>query len=536
MSKRQIFIFFTLITILSSGLTFGEEKPDIKLPGITIIGKDRSQVQEKIKPEKTIIEIKEEGSLAKDLIKEPAIEIDLPSIEDVKDKPTILKKKNITSSFTISRGNFDSLKYQYLYGQKIKEANILFIVKRDRSGGFIVNNQRFDKHSMDETSLNLDLPLKIPELKRDLFLSTEVKYKENEEDLPFKQDREIFEDFSLSLKSSHFKVWDSTLDLVLTNTKAKLAHEKSDKTESNEFCFDAYFYTNLKRYFSKSYPLNINLEIQNESLEKDKRWNYLILAESNNIEIKNYTLNIGANYHNYKGSSALGCKLNAFYPYRKNIKLFTTLKRDLERPLFSKVYANEKYVEVGSYSFQKQNSAELGLRYQIKEDFLVSSFLFAQETKDFISWRDVNGNQLYEPFDIQKVSISGLGLKFKKDLFPNITCHGDLIYNSSIKNKAPGQYVPFIPKEEAKATLKISDFKGLNVEFVGIYKGTRYAYHDQNIKLKSFLLIDFKVYKNIDKNLHLFISGDNLFNQKYQLRKNYFGDLATIRAGITIKI
>lgn len=527
------------MAILFSSLTLAEEKPDIKLPEISIIGKDKSKVQEKIKPEKTIIKIEEESSLTKDSAKEPTIEIDLPSIEDkftIEDKSTILREKSLTSSFTISGGNYSSLKYQYLYGQKIKEANLLFIIERNKSGGFIVDNQKYNKHSEDRISLNLDLPLKIPNLEKEFFLSTEAKYRENEEYLPFNQNKEIIKDLNFSLKSRHFKVWNTKLNSVLTNTKTKLIHENIDKKESNYIDFDTHFYTDTKKYFSKVYPLNVNLKIQRATIENIKQWNYLIFTESNNIEKKDYTINIRTNYHNYNGASTLGFKLDIFYPYRKNIKIFTTLKRKAELPTFSKIYGSEKYVEASSYYPQKLNYGEGGLRYQIKDDFLISSFVFVKRAKDFISWRDANSNQLYEPFNISRVKISGLGFKVKKELSPHITYGGDLIFNSSIKNKAPGQKVPFIPKEEIKTNLKIVDFKGMDVEFVGTYKGSRYAYYDQNVKLKSFLLLGFNIYKNIDNHLHLFISGDNIFNREYQIRPGYFGDLATINAGITIKI
>ncbi|MDI6785425.1 MAG: TonB-dependent receptor [bacterium] len=535
MSKIQIFIFFIIIATLSPNLTFGEEKPDINLPGVTIIGRDRSKAHEKIEPKNTAIEIKEKIDLTKDSVKESAIEIDLPSVED---KSIIQKKKKFTSSFTISEGNFNSLNYQYLYGRKVKEANILFILNRSKSGGFIISNQRYNKHSGDKISLNFDLPLKISRLEREFFLSTEAKYKENEESLPFNQDKEIIKDLSFSLNGRHVKAWNSKLSFVLTNTKTKLIHDNIDNIESDNINFDIYFYTNLKKYLSKDYPLNLNLKIQREAIENIKKWNYLTFAESNNIEIRHYTINIGANYCNYDNSSTLGFKLDIFYPYRKDIKVFTVFKREAELPTFSKIYGNEKYIKASSYSPQKLNYGECGIQYQIKNGFLINSSILAKEVKDFISWKsiNINNNQLHEPFNIQKARITGLGIKVKKELLPNIICLSDFTYNFSTRNKTSDQKIPFIPKEEIKTNLKITNFKGIDMEFIGTYKGSRYAHYNQNDKLKSYLLLDFKISKSIDDQLHVFMSGDNIFNRKYQIRPEYFGNLATIKAGIIIKI
>jgi|GEM_PF-5891802 len=545
LKKNYLFLSLAILMLFSSNITFGEEEPDIKLPGVTIIGQDKSLLEKEIKPEKIKIKIKEDISLTKEPIKEPSLEIEIPFLEEkviLREKTTSLKKEGIISFFAFNGGNANSLEYQYLYGQKIKKANTLFIIERGKSDGFIINEKRFNKHSQDKISLNLDLPLllevpfKTTNLKEEVFFFTEAKYNQKEEDLPFSQDKEIFKDLKLVLKNKPFKISNSNLNFIFTTTKSKLIHQK--KIEANFTDLSLYLYTYLKKYLPKPYPLNLSLKIQREALEKDKRWNYLLSAESNNIEVKDYAIRVSADYYHYDGSSSLGFKIDTFYPYRKDLKLFATLDRKINLPTFRDIYGVEKYIEttIPCYSPQKTGEIEGGLNYQKSTDFLISSSLFLERTTDFISWGDQDHDQLYEPINIKKVKLSGLRLKVKKELSPSISLQGNLTYHFSLKNEIPGEYLPFLPKEEAKVCLKMPNFKGIDLEFTATYKGNLYSNHQQPIKLKSFSLLSFKLGKNIDDRLDVFISGDNILNKKYQIREGYFGNLATIFAGFTIKI
>ncbi|MBU0600200.1 hypothetical protein KJ997_05465, partial [bacterium] len=136
LKKNYLFLSLAILMLFSSNITFGEEEPDIKLPGVTIIGQDKSLLEKEIKPEKIKIKIKEDISLTKEPIKEPSLEIEIPFLEEkviLREKTTSLKKEGIISSFAFNGGNANSLEYQYLYGQKIKKANTLFIIERGKS-------------------------------------------------------------------------------------------------------------------------------------------------------------------------------------------------------------------------------------------------------------------------------------------------------------------------------------------------------------------------------------------------------------------
>lgn len=81
--------------------------------------------------------------------------------------------------------------------------------------------------------------------------------------------------------------------------------------------------------------------------------------------------------------------------------------------------------------------------------------------------------------------------------------------------------IPYHPNVSGDFTLDISPGGGVKFEMTGRYTGMRYLSAFSDDKLGPYFLVDMSISKRMNKNLSLSAKIFNLFNQKYETRRNY---------------
>ncbi len=81
--------------------------------------------------------------------------------------------------------------------------------------------------------------------------------------------------------------------------------------------------------------------------------------------------------------------------------------------------------------------------------------------------------------------------------------------------------IPYHPNFSGDFTLDISPGGGVKFEMTGRYIGSRFISAFADDKLDSYFLVDMSISKRLNKNVSLSAKIFNLFNQKYETRRNY---------------
>jgi outer membrane receptor protein involved in Fe transport len=81
--------------------------------------------------------------------------------------------------------------------------------------------------------------------------------------------------------------------------------------------------------------------------------------------------------------------------------------------------------------------------------------------------------------------------------------------------------IPYHPNVSGDFTLDISPGGGVKFEMTGRYIGSRFISAFADDKLDSYFLVDMSISKRLNKNVSLSVKIFNLFNQKFETRRNY---------------
>lgn len=143
---------------------------------------------------------------------------------------------------------------------------------------------------------------------------------------------------------------------------------------------------------------------------------------------------------------------------------------------------------------------------------------FYQKYKDLIQWIEILP-WTYQPQNIAKASIKGFEVNFDFNITPDLKIKTGYTYLDT-ENKKTGKYLIYKPDHKFSVIGKYTMGKiSLFADYT--YTGRRYANNNNQIKLKSYSLLNLSATYKLNPNISFFGRIDNLLNTNYEEVKDY---------------
>jgi hypothetical protein len=502
-----------------------KERYYLEIPSITIYGEDKSYIKLKFEEKDKILPVPKISWEELEKLKTSGfyqLKPEHTSSELSLFQPIISSEKQEKglSIIEIFFGNNSSLRYELLKGftQKLKEHNFEYIlsVQRDRQNGSLYNDiNGFNRRSKDKLSFNLNISGK------NWLVYNLLEHRQSEIFFPYQQKTQnitynkVDTEFNLYLNSD--KVFLVNPTFIFMNYY-NLINLDLKYIKNNKFiCMDS--------YLGKINTLDFNLFRFYAGLDKFKFKKFVITSQ----------LGLDSSDGNKIGLHFIGECLYQLYPKNTTdgfIKLILNKKteyKDIGLEYFKKDHLSQSSKQFIS-AISKIFSVELLLNLPITEVLKSRFSLTYKKIKDFINIEpDDSKNLCLKNVDDVSISTHEIELLYllskylkQRILLGIITC------DKKIAN------LPYY-----KFGLNIEyDRKKFNFKLNSEYYNKRYAKTEEVTaeRLEDFVLVNALLEKAITDNFWIYLLGENLLNQKYQLYKDYPAEKLKIEIGLRLKL
>ncbi|HAW49579.1 TPA: hypothetical protein DCX16_01310 [bacterium] len=505
----NVFIF-----LIIAFCVWGKEETAISPSELIIIGEDKFIIEwEEEIPEPELLPFSMPAPEPKTIEKkEEVIEFftvpkDKTTLIIEEKKPQFSPKRSLPLLF-LSFGNRDFLSYGFIWAKEKKKGGGSFLIERESNGGFKENNI-VPFHSQSKDRLEAVFGTSFNEAR----LTIPILYLNKKVFLPYQNRDE--ERRKVRLKANYSTSLYNNLSFV-----GFIVNEKKDITKNTRIG------TRLSFDFAKRKRLNIDGEN-----EKNRRILSLYLSF---LPIKKPFKNRNILIQPDIGLSNFKNKTSMFSPFldirfkslwRKDLILCASIKNHLISPDFSFLYLESPYSTVSS-SLKPERvfsvEFEAGLK---KEGLLLESSFFISAKNNCLEWcRKSSG--LYEPRNRDSCLVVGIktkanySLKERIDIEPSVSITGyskKMNYKPSIEGELVLRY--------KKGTLLITP----SLVITGSQKA-------DSERIGSSCILNIKAEKKISDEFEAFLKIENLFNQKYKEREDYFGKKLFATIGLKIRL
>ncbi len=238
-------------------------------------------------------------------------------------------------------------------------------------------------------------------------------------------------------------------------------------------------------------------------------------------------------------------KIGLVYHLDETTTLRSSFGKGFRAPTLYDLYRTWKY---GTTTYQSNPnlgseytySYEVGLDKTFWEKFLSRLTFYYSDARDFIYSVDVGGNTK-EKQNVGKVEIYGLELETKYDIFKVLSIFANYTFNRSeireFQNDRTleGKLLTYTPKDKVSFGFVFNNPKLLKVDLRARYTG--HVFHDDRNtqKLKSHLIWDFALAKEIGEHLEISLKIENMFDKTYQEYKDYLAPPRFISGNLKLK-
>ena len=234
-------------------------------------------------------------------------------------------------------------------------------------------------------------------------------------------------------------------------------------------------------------------------------------------------------------NEALSFKLGMTYRLSSASSLKSSFARSYRVPTFNDLY----WPGSGNPNLEPEIGYDFNFGLTImNENIEFNSFVFVRYLKDYINWQEI-APYIWIPVNLDKVLFPGLETDIKFKFLDHFSINATYTFNYSFYLSEGYEF-----SDNKRMTYKPAHEAGIGFEFnndnniVGLngkYMGLRYSDTDNTTYIPGFFVMDAYYKRQLNKNISLSLSIDNIFNEQSQINNGYPMPGTMITTGITVR-
>jgi outer membrane receptor for ferrienterochelin and colicins len=254
-------------------------------------------------------------------------------------------------------------------------------------------------------------------------------------------------------------------------------------------------------------------------------------------ELLTLTLGLRYDHHSVYGSE-VSPRASCLYKLTEKTSLRTSVGCAFRAPTVNELYWRDSYA-VGNPDLKPEESIgyDLGIEHQFNTKVLGRVSLFRSDVDDLLTWDDPDGDWIWEPYNVEKARVQGIEAGVKTQFTRLLSSAFTYTYldtrddGETYKDK----YLRYRPRHKGGCRLTYENERGLKVGLGVEYSSSVYTDRANTSKLGSFLLLNARISRVVAGDTELFIAGENLLDEEYQLYDGYPMPGASITGGLKAK-
>lgn len=185
---------------------------------------------------------------------------------------------------------------------------------------------------------------------------------------------------------------------------------------------------------------------------------------------------------------------------------------------------------------KKEMEAKLGIEFNPFSYITISGAVLHQQWDKYRYWELETGSGLFSINAIKNVSLTTFSLQSRIDLMPNLKLDAgiqfvleDVPADSSFDND---QHTPYLERFRMPMSLAYQFDSATEARLAFHWIGSRFVSLNDDKKLSAFGLLQLSIEKRLHNHFSVYLKGDNLLNQEYQLWQNFPGMKLYFEIGI----
>lgn len=236
--------------------------------------------------------------------------------------------------------------------------------------------------------------------------------------------------------------------------------------------------------------------------------------------------------------SEISPKVSGLYRLTDKTSLRASVGRGFRAPTVDDLYWREDYA-IGNPDLKPEESigCDLGIEHQLNTKVLGRVSLFRNDVDDLITWADPEDDGIWQPYNVEKACIQGVEVEVKSQFTRQLS--GALTY-TYLDARDEGEdyndrYLRYKPRHKGGYRLGYESERGLEANLGVEYNDSVYSDQANTSKLDSFLLLGARISQIVAKDTEIFIAGENLLDEEYEVFKGYPMPGASITGGVQAK-
>lgn len=414
----------------------------------------------------------------------------------------------------LSYGLFNDLLFKLVHGQQLEKFNYIIGGEVDRTDGFTANSSKGRLILSSGMDYAFD---------RNFIVNMNSSYKNFSLEMPY-ADISSYHRLDKSISETNVFSWISPLKDVTLGLKFYIISSKLVQQFESDNLTGLLMNASVPFDMFTRHLFWISLGVENDSIYHS----VVNFSVEDRFEINPLRINLGCRADGPRVSPLA----RIFYGTDEKMTVYIKYEPFLKYNSFHELYGNLIYNEVNKnikpalYWF----SLVGGVQHVLFENLKTTLEIFDKEIEDFAIWTDSNNNRMFEPVNVNKVSAFGANIKFDWEVFANFTQSISYSYQNYRNVQDSNKFITYIPYNIFTIDWKyiVPDAKkqdnfwdtlesDLNLNIVG----PRYYEENTGNVLNTYYLLNLKIYKQLSRQVKIFVNFSNLLNQKYEIWANY---------------
>ncbi len=250
------------------------------------------------------------------------------------------------------------------------------------------------------------------------------------------------------------------------------------------------------------------------------------------------TIVLGCRYDNpSEYSDEISPKLSAVYAIADGTKLRASFGKAFRPPTVNDLYWRDPYAE-GNPDLQPEKSTgyDIGAERLFGDKLLGRVTIFKNEVENLLTWDDPDGDWIWQPYNIGEASVYGVETEADIQFTPCVS--GDICYTYlSAKDRGDiyyDKYIRYKPSHKIGLGLRYRNSSGFKTRIGAAYTGEVYSDRANTAELDSFLLLSARLSQDIKDIGEIFLSGENLLDETYQIYDGYPMPGLSVTGGVKV--
>lgn len=241
--------------------------------------------------------------------------------------------------------------------------------------------------------------------------------------------------------------------------------------------------------------------------------------------IKELAFNLGLRYDYYSlFGSQISPRVGIIYKLGEDTRLRASIGKAFRAPSINDLYWDDPWMK-GNPNLKPEKSIgyEIGLEHKFNKKFSTNVILFRNDVDNLILWADPDGDWVYNPYNISKARSIGLESEFIIQVTDNLLSKISYNYIDAKERgtEYAGKYLIRQPSHQFMSGFNYRHKSGIEIDFNTQYIDRRYEDRANTKELKSYILLNARLSKDISDFGEIFLSIDNITDKRYEIYQNY---------------